>query len=211
VRIFVTGGSGLTGPAVVAELVNARHEVIGLARSDVSAARLNALGAAVHRGSLEDLDSLRTGAEAAEAVVHMAFPNHFSDLEQLKRVDREANETLGAALEGSDRPLVSTSGTLVMPAGRVNTEDDPPDPNSVCQLPDPWRTGQSVFRRARRASVRRKTPPTVHGPGDYGFVSMLVATARQKRLGLHRRRCEPLAGRPSTRTPPACSASPCER
>ena len=122
-RIFVTGGSGLTGPAVVAELINAGHEVIGLARSDVSAARLNALGAAVHRGSLEDLDSLRTGAEAADAVVHMAFLNDFSDLEQLKRVDRAANQTLGAALEGSDRPLVSTSGTLVMPAGRVSTED----------------------------------------------------------------------------------------
>ena len=126
-HVFVTGGSGLTGPAVVAELIAAGHGVTGLARSDAAAARLESLGAVPHRGSLDDLDSLRRGAEAADGVLHMAFGGDFADPDGMIRRDRTAIETLGRALGGSGRPFVSTSGTLVMPAGRVGTEQDEPE------------------------------------------------------------------------------------
>jgi nucleoside-diphosphate-sugar epimerase len=178
-HVFVTGGSGLTGPSIVAELVAAGHTVTGLARSDASAARLESLGATPHRGSLDDLGSLRSGAEAADGVVHMAFGGDFSDTDDMMRRDRTANETLGEALGHSGKPFVSTSGTLVMPAGRESTEKDEPDT-----------TGPGGFRVAGeraclafaaqgvRASVIRLAP-TVHGPGDFGFIGMLVDTARK--------------------------------
>ncbi|WP_229796005.1 NAD-dependent epimerase/dehydratase family protein, partial [Saccharothrix coeruleofusca] len=120
-HVFVTGGSGQTGPAVVAELIAAGHTVTGLARSDTAAARLRSLGATPHRGSLDDLDSLRRGAEAADGVVHMAYGGDYADPDGLIRRDRAAIEALGQALVGSGKPLVGTSGTLVMRAGRVST------------------------------------------------------------------------------------------
>src|SRR3954452_21652266 len=127
-HVFVTGGSGQTGPAVVAELIAAGHTVTGLARSDTAAARLESLGSTPHRGSLDDLDSLRSGAEAADGVLHMAYGGDFSDLDAMMRRDRTGIETLGRPLEHSDKPLVVTSGTLVMPAGLEATEKDEPDP-----------------------------------------------------------------------------------
>jgi nucleoside-diphosphate-sugar epimerase len=178
-HVFVTGGSGLTGPAVVSELIAAGHTVTGLARSDSAAARLEALGASPHRGSLEDLDSLRTGAEQADGVLHMAFGGDFSDPEDMARRDRTAIETLGLALEGSGKPFVSTSGTLVMPAGRVSAEEDAPDPGSIAGFRIPGEQACLGFaRHGVRASVVRLAP-TVHGPRDYGFIAMLVATARK--------------------------------
>lgn len=133
-HVFVTGGSGLTGPAVVAELIAAGHTVTGLARSDDAAGRLQALGAQTLRGSLEDLDSLRQGARTADGVIHMAFGGSFADPEDLVRRDLTAIETLGQALTGSGKPFVSTSGTFVMPAGRVSTETDAPDPESIASF-----------------------------------------------------------------------------
>src|SRR3954467_7950788 len=130
-HVFVTGGTGQTGPAVVAELVAAGHTITGLARSDTAAARLETLGATPHRGSLDDLDSLRRGAAAADGVLHMAYGGDYADPDDLIRRDRAAIEALGQALAGSGRPFVSTSGTLVMKAGRISAEQDPPDPNSV--------------------------------------------------------------------------------
>jgi nucleoside-diphosphate-sugar epimerase len=121
-HVFVTGGSGLTGPAIVEELITAGHTVTGLARSDESAARLQALGARVRRGALEDAGSLRAGAEAADGVIHMAFGGSFSDPEDLVRRDVAAIEALGQGLTGSGKPFVSTSGTFVMAAGRVSVE-----------------------------------------------------------------------------------------
>ncbi|WP_445516484.1 SDR family oxidoreductase [Streptomyces sp. NEAU-174] len=178
-HVFVTGGSGLTGPTVVAELVAAGHTVTGLARSDTAAARLESLGAAPHRGSLEDLDSLRSGAEAADGVLHMAFGGDFADPDDLVRRDRTAIEALGRALAGSGKPFVSTSGTLVMPGGRESTEKDEPDVAGIAGFRVPGERACLGFAaQGVRASVVRLAP-TVHGPGDYGFIGMLVATARE--------------------------------
>lgn len=178
-RVFVTGGSGLTGPAVVAELVSAGHTVTGLARSDAAAARLRSLGAAVHPGSLEDLASLRGGAEAAEAVLHMAFGGDFTDPDAMMRRDRTAIETLGGAVAGTGKPFVSTSGTLVLPGGRESTERDEPDPAGLAPFRIPGERACLGFAGLGvRASVVRLAP-TVHGPGDYGFIPMLVDTARK--------------------------------
>ncbi len=178
-HVFVTGGSGLTGPAVVSELIAAGHSVTGLARSDTSAARLEALGAAVRRGELADLDSLRVGAEEADGVLHMAFSGDFADPEGLVRLDTGAITAMGNALVGSDKPLVMTSGTFAMTAGRVSTELDAPDPASSAHFRIPGEQACLQFApRGVRSSVVRLAP-TVHGPGDYGFIAMLIAAARK--------------------------------
>src|ERR1700678_3324043 len=116
-HVFVTGGSGLTGPAIVAELIAAGHTVTGLARSDEAVARLRGLGAGTLVGALEDLDTLQAGARAADGVIHMAFGGSFADPEDLVRRDRTAIETLGQALAGAGKPLVMTSGTLARDGG----------------------------------------------------------------------------------------------
>jgi nucleoside-diphosphate-sugar epimerase len=178
-HVFVTGGSGLTGPAVVAELITAGHTVVGLARSDQAADRLHGLGAAPLRGSLEDLDRLREGAGSADGVLHMAFGGSFADPEDMVKRDRTAIETLGQALAGSGKPFVSTSGTLVMPAGRVSTEQDAPDPESIGGFRVPGEQACLAFAdQGVRSSVVRLAP-TVHGPGDYGFIPFLIAAAHR--------------------------------
>ncbi|MFC5186882.1 SDR family oxidoreductase [Actinomadura harenae] len=178
-HLFVTGGSGLTGPAIVSELIAAGHSVTGLARSDAAAARLEGLGATPHPGSLDDLDSLRSGAEAADGVLHMAFGGDFSDPDDMMRRDRTAIETLGRPLEHSGKPLVVTSGTLVMPTGREATEKDEPDTSGIAAFRIAGERACLDFAaRGVRASVVRLAP-TVHGPHDHGFIPMLIATARQ--------------------------------
>jgi nucleoside-diphosphate-sugar epimerase len=178
-HVFVTGGSGLTGPAIVAELTAAGHTVTGLARSDDAAGRLQGLGAQALRGSLEDPGSLREGARAADGVIHMAFSGSFGDPEDLVRRDVAAIETLGQALAGSGKPFVSTSGTLVMPAGRVSTEQDAPDPDSIAWFRIPGEQACLAFAaQGVRSSVVRLAP-TVHGPGDFGFIPALIAAARR--------------------------------
>ncbi|GAB3159098.1 SDR family oxidoreductase [Amycolatopsis stemonae] len=178
-HVFVTGGSGLTGPAVVTELIAGGHTVTGLARSDASAAKLESLGATPHRGSLADLDSLRRGAEAADGVLHMAFGGDFADPDDMMRRDTAAIEALGRALENTGKPFVSTSGTLVMPAGRESTEQDEPDTAGLAPFRIAGERACLGFAgRGVRASVVRLAP-TVHGPGDYGFIAMLVDTARK--------------------------------
>jgi nucleoside-diphosphate-sugar epimerase len=178
-HVFVTGGSGPTGPAIVAELIASGHTVTGLARSDEAAARLRGLGADTLDGALEDLDTLHAGATAADGVMHMAFGGSFADPEDLIQRDRTAIETLGRALTGSGKPLVSTSGTLVMPAGRITAEDDAPDPESIAWFRIPGEQSCLAFAdHGVRSSVVRLAP-TVHGPGDYGFIPMLIAAARK--------------------------------
>ncbi|MEW2291175.1 SDR family oxidoreductase [Streptomyces sp. NPDC006743] len=178
-HVFVTGGSGQTGPAVVAELIAAGHTVTALARSDAAAARLESLGVTPHRGSLDDLGSLRRGAEAADGVLHMAYGGDFSDLGDMMRRDRTAIETLGRPLEDSGKPFVVTSGTLVMPAGREATELDEPDTTGIAAFRIVGeRACLSFATRGVRASVVRLAP-TVHGPEDHGFIPMLIATARK--------------------------------
>ena len=187
-RIFVTGASGWIGSAVTAELIDAGHEVVGLARSDDSAAAITAAGAIAHRGSLDDLDGLRAAAEASDGVVHLAFQHDIAfsgGFEAAATADRRAVETFGDALAGSGRPLVIASGTLGLVIGALATEEDGHGPMGDFHGSGPRirrDTAEfvlSMSSRGVRSSVMR-FPPTVHGDGDHGFMATLVGIARSK-------------------------------
>jgi nucleoside-diphosphate-sugar epimerase len=179
-RVFVTGATGFIGSAVVNELIDAGHDVLGLARSDEGAAAVEAAGAEVHRGALDDLDSLRDGAAGADGVIHTAYIHDFSQREMAAETDRRAIRTLGAALEGSGRPLVITTGTALINPGHLVTELDAPDPASDAHSRSAAEREAFVFvTRGVRVSIIR--PGTsVHGEGDHGFVPVLIDIARTK-------------------------------
>lgn len=189
-RVFVTGASGWIGSAVIPELVAAGHEVTGFARSDASAATVSAAGAAVCRGTIDDLDTLRAAAEASDGVIHLAFKHDmaFSGAFQAAAdADRRAIDVLGEALSGSDRALVIASGTLGVAPGRVATEHDGhgilgDDARALIDGVNARQVTAEITLGLAEKGVRSvvlRLPPTVHGDGDYGFMSVLVDIARR--------------------------------
>jgi nucleoside-diphosphate-sugar epimerase len=189
-RIFVTGASGWIGSAVVPELLGAGHQVVGLARSDASAAALTAAGAEVQLGTLDDLDVLRNAAGASDGVIHLAFKHDIAfsgDFEGAADADRRAVEVIGDTLAGSDRPFLIASGTLGVAPGRVASEQDGHGPTAAMAAfgggpRTRWETAElalSLSSGGVRSSVVRLAP-TNHGEGDNGFMATLVGIAREK-------------------------------
>jgi nucleoside-diphosphate-sugar epimerase len=179
-HVFVTGASGWIGSAVVDDLLAAGHKVTGLARSDASAASIEAKGAHVRRGDLDDLDNIRAGAEDADAVIHLANKHDFANAAATNAAERAAVQTIGDALVGTDRPFLLASGAGINSEGRPGTETDA----SPFHGPDSMRGGSEnlalefVDRGVRTVALR--FPPTVHGTGDHGFIALIAAVARQK-------------------------------
>ena len=182
-HIFVTGATGFIGSAVVRELLGAGHQVLGLTRSDRGAQALVAAGAGVHRGDLDDLDSLQSGAALSDGVIHLAFNHDFSQYEANCAADRCVIEALGAALVGSEQPLVITSGTTLVASGVASdglaTEDDLPLSSATLPRAASEEAAAAVGARGVRVSAVRLAP-SVHDDGDQGFVPLLIGIAREK-------------------------------
>jgi nucleoside-diphosphate-sugar epimerase len=179
-RVFVTGATGFIGSAIVHELIGAGHSVLGLARSDASAKSLAAAGADPHRGSLDDLASLRAGAAASDGVIHTAFIHDFSNIAASAVKDKLAIDAIGAALADSGKPFAVTSAIGLLTPGRVGAEADSPDPNAAgAHRIASERAALALASRDVRVSVIR-LPPSVHGVGDHGFVPGVIRIAREK-------------------------------
>ncbi len=179
-RVFVTGATGFIGSAIVSELIANGHEVVGLARSESSAASLVQAGAIVHRGSLEDHESLRSGAAAADGVIHTAFIHDFSQFVASAGIDQRAISVMLETLQGSNKPFVAASGTMLF----ASSLQEPAGMESSASNPASLRAGSDAMvlaaaARGVRSSVVR-LPPTVHGKGDHGFIPMLIALARER-------------------------------
>jgi len=175
-RVFVTGATGFIGSALIPELINAGHKVLGLTRSDAGVKSLAAAGAEVHRGSLEDLESLKSGAAKSDAVIHLAFVHDFSKFLENCETDRRAIEALGSALVGSDRLLIATSGTLLVAPGRLATEEDAPT-GPIPRLNTEKEAAALAGPGVRICLVRL---PQVHDQNKQGLVTYLVDIARAK-------------------------------
>ena len=187
-KLFVTGASGWIGSAVVPELLGAGHEVVGLARSEESAQRLESAGALVHRGDIDDPHGLAKAAADSDGVIHLAFQHEVAfggNFPAAAKADRAAVEAMGEALAYSDRPFVLASGMLGLSAGRVATENDGLVPDAVIRAnPAGLRAATGLFALSLRGIGVRSSvlrlPPTVHGDGDNGFVATFVSVARQR-------------------------------
>ena len=175
-RVFVTGATGFIGTAVVQELLAEGHSVLGLARSDASAATLAALGVDVQRGDLTDLDALAAGARATDGIIHLAFIHDFSTYLANAETDRRAAAAMADALAGTGKPLVATSATAILAQGRLARETDASDPAGHFRAAS--ELVLSAAERDVRVSVLRLSP-TVHGAGDHGFVPALIGVAKK--------------------------------
>lgn len=183
-RAFVTGATGFIGSAVVAELRRAGHRVLGLARSEAAAKRLEADGIDVERGSLDDVESLRRAARACDGVVHTAFIHDFANYPAAADADRRAIEAMGDALAGTARPLVVSAGLAGITPGRVATERDREDPSHAVVPRKSEITAHALAARGVQTVVMR-LPPSVHDDGDHGFVPMLIDLARKTRVAAY--------------------------
>jgi nucleoside-diphosphate-sugar epimerase len=176
-RVFLTGATGFIGSAIIPELISAGHQVLGLTRTSAGAAALTSAGAQPHQGHLEDLESLRSGAAQSDAVIHCAFIHDFSKFEANCAIDKQAIETIGATLVGSDRPFIITSATgMVHTTGRPSTEED--EPNSPFPRVASEHAANALAAQGVRVSLMRL--PQVHDPVKQGLVTYLIALAREK-------------------------------
>jgi nucleoside-diphosphate-sugar epimerase len=182
-RVFVTGATGFIGSALVPELVRAGHEVLGLTRSDAGAPALTAAGAKAHRGDLTDIESLRSGAAAADAVIHLGFIHDFSKFKENCETDRKAIEAMGDALKGTDRPLIVTGGLAVLAKGRLATEDDGPPPLSDHYPRASEHTAAGLAEKGVKAMVVRL--PQVHDTRKQGLISFAIQIAREKGMAAY--------------------------
>lgn len=179
-KVFVTGAPGFIGTAVTKELLQNGHQVLGLARSDASAEKVSKAGAEVQRGDIEDLESLKAGAKAADAVIHLAFVHDFNDFQRCCAIDRAAIQAMAEAMEGTNNPLVIASGVLSLPQGKMNTEDvehDQQNPMSIRGQAETLLFQLSKDKKIRGMAVRLS--PSVHGKGDHGFIDMLGNFAKK--------------------------------
>ena len=180
-RVFVTGAAGFIGRATVEELVNNGHQVLGLARSDANIENITKAGGEPHKGSLEDLESLRSGARAADGVIHLAFIHDFQNLAHATAVDRAAIEAIGEVLSGTRKPLIISAGTLMLPKGVLaneNTEDE-----KVGPFAERLKSAELISTLSKEKQVRgmvMRFAPTVHGAGDWGFIPILTNMCREK-------------------------------
>jgi len=175
-RVFLTSGTGWVGSAILPELLKAGHTVLGLARSDESAAKLAAAGAEVHRGDLTDIDSLVAGAKATDGVIHTAFVHDWTDFMGNVEKDRAAVAAMIAVMEGTGKPFINSSGTMmVQHAKPASEQDNSPSPDAP-RVP----SANLVLNAKGVRGIVVRLPPTVHGAGDHGFVSRLVDAAREK-------------------------------
>lgn len=184
-KVFVTGATGFIGTALVKELIDAGHQVLGLARSDASADALMTAGAEVHRGDLQDLESLRSGARMADGIIHAGFIHDFSKFAEVCEIDRVAIETMGDVFAGSGKPFIITSGTALVRQGAMATEDMD-SAHDKSKFPRVSEAAGLAFADKGVRAMAIRLSPSVHGEGDkHGFVPILIGTARQKGIAAY--------------------------
>ena len=179
-RIFVTGATGFIGSAIVHELLGGGHQVVGLSRNKEAADKLAGWGAQAHQGDLSDTDNLASGARQCDGVIHTAFGHDFSKYKEAGETDRLVVDAVARALEGSDKPFIITSGTLLLTPGRIGTENDAAahDSPSAIRTPSEEAAMAAAGKGVRSGIVR--LPPSVHGPEDHGFIPAMIDVARKK-------------------------------